>query len=67
MIQKVYPWEVGNLSLINPIKRIRDGIRPLEVMIKALSIKQEPPNFRGERMPASLKNAINITNAWQKM
>ena len=36
MIQKVYPWEVGNLSLINPIKRIRDGIRPLEVMIKAL-------------------------------
>ncbi len=36
-------------------------------MIKALSIKQEPPNFRGERMPASLKNAINITNAWQKM
>ena len=50
-MQEVYLWAVGNLSLINHLKRmVGDGIRLLDVMIKAPSVKQEPPIFRKARM-----------------
>ena len=50
-MQEVYLRAVGNLSLINHLKRmVGDGIRPLDMMIKAPSVKQEPPIFREERM-----------------
>ncbi len=44
LIRRVYPWAVGNLSLINHLKRmVGDGVRPSDRMKKALSVKQEAP------------------------
>ena len=48
-IKRTYPWAVGNLSLKNSVKRVRDGIRPSDRMKGVLSMKQEPPTLqRGE-------------------
>ena len=44
LISEVYPRAMGNLSLINHPKGMAgDGVRPLDRMKKALSMKQELP------------------------
>ena len=51
--KRVYLRAAGNLSLINHLKRMAgDGIRPLDMMIKALSMKQEPHRLQLWEMSA---------------
>ena len=59
-MQEVYLRAVGNLSLINHLKRMAgDGIRPLDMMIKAPSVKQEPHKLRLWEMSVGGRNDMH--------